>query len=285
MLRLHGKFMNRNHRPLALRSPASSVALALCAMLMVALAAGCRAPATSAPASSVATQARPTPGPSRAVPTLVGTPLVPRPDACKIVFVVGTGIGTVARLEQEHGTPTGCGSFYYRADGSACVRAYVVGPNRCPDSPAPRMIVYLVEPGTAANPRPGFLTCVRPEAAAPSVCGVDNGYSTRADLSSAWTFSPFPAGAQRLDPQFSKLPTPLPPVNGYQPVDPSLAYSATRSIALARQRSSGSSTSLRTPTSKAAALRPGIDGLEGRLRYRSWNSGLRFSAKARRPSR
>ena len=82
------------------------------------------------------------------------------------------------------------------------------------------MIVVLNEPGATANPQPGFLTCVRPEASRATVCGVDDGYSTTADLSAAWTFSPFPAGAHHVDPQFSKLPTPLPPVNGYQPVDP-----------------------------------------------------------------
>ena len=208
------------------RSPAATptfkqVAFTLCMIAVVAVASGCRASTTgSAATTRPAVAARPTPPPSRAVPTLAGTPLVPRPDACKIVFVVGTGIQTLAHLFSEHGTPTGCGDFYYRADGSACIRTYVVGPNKCPDSPAPRMIVYLFEPGTSRNSQPGFLTCVRPDGATSSVCGVDRNYSLTADLSSAWTFSPFPAGAHRVAPQFSKLPTPLPLVNGNAPVDP-----------------------------------------------------------------
>src|SRR5487761_2569366 len=166
MLHLHGTFMNRKHHPSTPGRPSSAIGLALCAVAVVVLAVGCRASATSIPTTSATSQSRPTPPPFRAAPTLAGTPLVPNLDACKNIFVVGTGIQTLAHLFSEHGTPTGCGDFYYRADGSLCLRTVVEGPAVCPTNPAPRMIVYLFEPGTAANRRPGFLTCVRPEAAA-----------------------------------------------------------------------------------------------------------------------
>jgi len=201
------------------RLPFSALAVVLLVVAFVGIASACRGDAASG-AEPTANTVRPTPGPSRAVPTLAGTPLKPNFDACKNVFVLDAVLPTLVSLVKEHGTPTGCGSYYYRADGSACNRTYVVGPNKCPDSPAPRMIDYLFEPGTPAIPQPGFLTCVRPDGAPATVCGVDDGYSASADLSSAWTFSPFPDGAHRVDPQFSKLPTPLPLVNGNAPVDP-----------------------------------------------------------------
>jgi len=201
------------------RLSVSVLAAFLLALAVVGIASGCRGDTSLGPGST-GIIVRPTPGPSRAVPTLAGTPLVPNVDACKNVFVLDAVLPTLVSLVKTHGTPTGCGSVYYRADGSECLRAVVEGPALCPTTPAPRMIVYLTEPGTSTDPEPGFLSCVRPDGATSSVCGVDNNYSTTTDVSSAWTFSPFPAGTHRVDPQFSKLPTPLPPVNGYQPPDP-----------------------------------------------------------------
>lgn len=211
--------MNRKHHPSTPGRPSSAIGLALCAVAVVVLAVGCRASATSIPKTSATSQSRPTPPPFRAAPTLAGTPLVPNLDACKNIFVVGTGIQTLAHLFSEHGTPTGCGNFYYRADGSECLRTAVEGPAVCPTTPTPRLILILDEPGTSTNPQPGFLTCVRPDGATSSVCGVDHNYSLTADVSSSWVFSPFPPGAKQVQGQFSKLPTPRPLVNGYAPID------------------------------------------------------------------
>jgi len=199
------------------RASKALFSVALFAVVVAVLAASCRGD-TSSGAQPSASAIRPTAPAGLRVPTLAGTPPVPNSDACRNIFH-GGGNATVIRLTAEHGQPTGCGSLYYRANGTECIRTLLYGPNACPDTPTPRMVVVLDMPGTATNPQPGFLTCVRPDAAAASVCGVDHPHSYSVAISAAWVFSPYPTGAAQVAVQRDKLPTP-PPVGGYAPIIP-----------------------------------------------------------------